>query len=51
MVGDESALPAIAASLEALAPDATAVVRLVCEGPEHEVALASPADLDVRRRS
>lgn len=47
MVGDESALPAIAASLEALDPDANAVVRLVCDGPEHEVALASPANLDL----
>ena len=46
-VGDESALPAIAASLEALAPGARAVVRLVCDGPEHEIPLPSPADVDV----
>jgi NADPH-dependent ferric siderophore reductase len=42
MVGDESALPAIAASLESLeslAREARAVVRLVCDGPEHEVDL------------
>ena len=48
MVGDESALPAIAASLEALSPGERAVVRMVCDGPDHEVALASPADLDLQ---
>ena len=47
-VGDESALPAIAASLEALHPDATAVVRMVCDGPEHELPLPSPAEVDIR---
>jgi NADPH-dependent ferric siderophore reductase len=47
LVGDESALPAIAGSLEALSPGAKAVVRLVCDGPEHETDLPSPADLDV----
>jgi NADPH-dependent ferric siderophore reductase len=46
--GDESAVPAIAASLEALPTDARALVRLVCDGPEHEVALNSPAGVDVR---
>ena len=39
MVGDESAVPAIAASLEALPSGARAVVRLVCDGPEHEIEL------------
>ena len=47
MVGDESALPAIAASLEVLSPDAVAVVRLVCDGPEHEVELSSSGRLDL----
>jgi len=47
LVGDESALPAIAASLEALSPGARAVVRLVCDGPDHEIALPSPADVDL----
>ena len=47
MVGDESALPAIAASLEALPAGARAVVRLVCDGPDHEIELASPADIDL----
>ncbi|MGH3447685.1 MAG: siderophore-interacting protein, partial [Nocardioidaceae bacterium] len=35
LIGDESALPAIAASLEVLDAEAIAVVRLVCDGPEH----------------
>ena len=43
LVGDESALPAIAASVEALPPDALAVVRLVCDGPEHQVELNGAA--------
>ena len=47
LVGDESALPAIAASLEVLPPGAPAVVRLVCDGPDHEVALPSPGDIDL----
>lgn len=47
LVGDESALPAIAATLEALPAGARTVVRLVCDGPEHEVALESAADVDL----
>ena len=47
LVGDESALPAIAASLEALAAGDRAVVRVVCDGPDHEIELASPADVDL----
>ncbi|MFC5730489.1 MULTISPECIES: siderophore-interacting protein [Nocardioides] len=47
MVGDESALPAIAASLEAVPAGALAVVRLVCDGPDHELTLSSPGRLDV----
>ncbi|WP_232678250.1 siderophore-interacting protein [Nocardioides sp. R-C-SC26] len=47
MAGDESALPAIAASLEVLAPTARAVVRVVCDGPEHEIELVSPAEVDL----
>ncbi len=46
-VGDESALPAIAASLEDLPADAKAVVRVVCDGPEHETELDGPAETDV----
>jgi NADPH-dependent ferric siderophore reductase len=48
LVGDESALPAIAASLQAVPRDALAVVRLVCDGPDHEVELASPGQVDLR---
>ena len=47
LVGDESALPAIAVALEAVAPGSPVVVRLVCDGPEHEIPLSSPGVLDV----
>jgi NADPH-dependent ferric siderophore reductase len=47
MVGDESALPAIAASLEAVPPGAPVVVRLVCDGPAHELELTTPGRLDL----
>ena len=48
LVGDESALPAIAASLEALPSGSRAVVRLLCDGPDHEVTLASAGEVDLR---
>ncbi|WP_426245071.1 siderophore-interacting protein [Nocardioides sp. LHG3406-4] len=47
MVGDESALPAIAASLEILPAGTRALVRLVCDGPAHEVELRSEAEVDL----
>jgi NADPH-dependent ferric siderophore reductase len=47
MVGDESALPAIAASLEAVPADALVVVRLLCDGAEHELELTTPGSLDL----
>ena len=47
MVGDESALPAIAASLETLRAGTRAVVRLVCDGPDHELDLPGDADVDL----
>lgn len=47
LVGDESALPAIAASLEAVPAGAPVVVRLLCDGPEHELALTTPGTLDL----
>ena len=47
LVGDESALPAIAASLEAMTSGERAVVRVVCDGPAHQVDLTTPADLDL----
>jgi NADPH-dependent ferric siderophore reductase len=48
MVGDESALPAIAASLEAVPDGAPVVVRLLCDGPEHEIPLSTPGALDLQ---
>ena len=47
MVGDESALPAIAASLEAVPPDTPVVVRLISNGPDHEIALTTTGRLDL----
>ncbi|MGF1662015.1 MAG: siderophore-interacting protein [Kineosporiaceae bacterium] len=47
MAGDESALPAIAASLTAVPAGAPVVVRLVCEGPADEIALDTPGRLDL----
>lgn len=47
LVGDESALPAIAASLEVLPDGVPAVVRVLTDGPEHDLPLESPADLDL----
>ena len=47
MLGDESALPAVAASLEAVPPGRRVVVRMVCDGPEHEIELSCPGDLDL----
>lgn len=47
LVGDESALPAIAASLEAMSPGERAVVRVVCDGPDHEIPLGTAADVDL----
>ena len=47
LVGDESALPAIAASLEAMTSGERAVVRLVCDGPGAPGRPDHPADLDL----
>ncbi|NHC22277.1 siderophore-interacting protein [Nocardioides sp. IC4_145] len=48
MVGDESALPAIAASLEAVPAGRPVVVRLVCDDAGHELPLSSPGDLHLQ---
>ncbi|GAB2883763.1 siderophore-interacting protein [Myroides odoratimimus subsp. xuanwuensis] len=48
MVGDESALPAIAACLEAVAPGRRVVALLVCDGPDHEIPLTTPGRLELR---
>ena len=47
LAGDESALPAIARSLETISADAHAVVRLVCDGPDHQLDLHCPGKLDL----
>lgn len=46
-VGDESALPAIAASVAVLEPGAPATAFLEVDGPGHEIELPSAADLTV----
>jgi NADPH-dependent ferric siderophore reductase len=48
MVGDESALPAIAASAAAVPAAVPLVVRVLCDGPEHEVPIETDAALDLR---
>jgi NADPH-dependent ferric siderophore reductase len=48
LAGDESALPAIAAALEALPSDAVAQVFIEVAGPQDEIELHSPADIDVK---
>jgi NADPH-dependent ferric siderophore reductase len=45
MVGDESAVPAIAASLEQVPSDTLVIARLLCDGPDHEVELDCPGNL------
>jgi NADPH-dependent ferric siderophore reductase len=47
LVGDESVVPAIAASLEAMPDGAPVIVRVVCDGPDHEIELSSPGALDL----
>ncbi|MBX7430782.1 siderophore-interacting protein [Mycobacterium sp. Y57] len=47
MAGDESALPAISAALEALPADAVGKVFIEVPGPEDEVALTAPAGVQV----
>jgi NADPH-dependent ferric siderophore reductase len=47
MVGDESALPAIAASLERVRPGTPALVVGVVDGPSHELDLVCPGDVKV----
>lgn len=47
MAGDESALPAIAASLEAVPAGKTAMVVVVVDDPEHEIPLESPGEVRI----
>lgn len=46
--GDESALPAIAATLEAMDPASRGVAYLEVEGPEDELPLDAPAGIELR---
>lgn len=48
LVGDESALPAIAASLERVPAGAPVAVVAVVDGPDDEVPLDTPGDLTLR---
>ncbi len=47
LVGDESALPAICATLSAIPAGAPVVVRLLVDGPEDELELETPGALDL----
>jgi NADPH-dependent ferric siderophore reductase len=47
LAGDESALPAIGAALEALPPNAVAQIFVEVAGPDDEIPLPSPANVDV----
>jgi NADPH-dependent ferric siderophore reductase len=47
IAGDESALPAIAAAVEALRPGATAKVFVEVEGPDEEQKLLTAADAEI----
>jgi NADPH-dependent ferric siderophore reductase len=48
LIGDESALPAIAVTLERLPADAVGHVLLEVDGPEQEQSLTAPAGVQVR---
>ena len=48
LAGDESALPAIAAALERIPAGRRAVAVLLVDGPDHELALDCPGELEVR---
>jgi NADPH-dependent ferric siderophore reductase len=48
LVGDESALPAIARSLEQVPAGRPVVAVVVVDGPDHELALTSAGQLDLR---
>lgn len=48
MIGDESAIPAIAASLERLRPGVPALVVLIVDDATNELELSSPGAVDLR---
>lgn len=47
LVGDESALPAIGAALEALAPDAVGAAFLEVQGPDEQLTLRAPEGIAI----
>jgi len=47
LAGDESAIPAIAAALEALPADATGAAFLEVQAPDEQLTLTAPAGIDV----
>lgn len=47
LIGDESALPAIAAGIERLPADARGYALIEVQGPEHELELGAPAGVEV----
>lgn len=48
LVGDDAALPAIAAALEEMSPDMSATVVAEVDGPADQIDLSSPARVDLR---
>lgn len=48
LIGDDTAIPAIARRLEELPAQARAIVRVEVAGPEHELALSSKAEVDLQ---
>ncbi|MGH2910245.1 MAG: siderophore-interacting protein, partial [Solirubrobacteraceae bacterium] len=48
MVGDEAVIPAIAVSLQRVAPGVPVIVVIEVDGPEHELELATPGELRLR---
>ena len=47
-VGDESAVPAVSAALDALPADAVGVALLEVHGPDHEIAVDTPDGVEIR---
>lgn len=47
-IGDESAIPAIAAALAALPAETHGIALIEVDGPAHEIALAAPEGVEVR---
>ena len=48
LLGDDSAVPAVASALEGMAPDARGLALLEVEGPEDELELARPDGVELR---